>query len=148
MTHLAYKEKIDGVYYHTSDVFAEKEATSYEDNVNSFLDLVNEIRKQLSEIIKDYNEALNALAEELARTQKPKELIMIRENISPLYEISKKIIRSFSSEKEYKIALKTVLEDFKECTEDLGEIKQDIQKKLSKNKEIDDVLAEISSLTA
>ncbi|WP_281681725.1 hypothetical protein [Zunongwangia profunda] len=146
MTQLVYKEKIDGVYYHSSDVFAEKEAKSYEDNVNSFLDLVNEMREQLSEIISDYDEALNALSEELAKTQKPKELILIRENISPLYEMSKKIIRSFSSEVKYKIALKSVLENFQECTDDLGEIIQDIQKKLSKNKQIEDVLGEISNL--
>jgi len=147
MQTLSFKEKVNTVFSTTSHVFAEQEAKSYEEEVNDFLDFISRMRDGLSQVIIDYDIFLDELNIEIAKTSEIKDLILLREEASPLYNLSKKLLSKFTAKREYRFALKSVLEEFKDCINDLQEMLDDINKRLNKNSKIDSLLSDINELS-
>lgn len=143
MSTITFQEKLNSIYSKTSNAFAEQEAKSYDDEVNNFLDFLNECKESLTIINGDYEEFLDSFANELAQTKSKKDLILLRERALPLYNISKKLIKTTTSNTSYRIGLKTILADFQMYVEDLQELLSDVEKKLNDNKKINDLLGEI-----
>ncbi len=148
METLTFKEQINQVYSTTSYVFAEQEAKNYEEEVNDFLDLVREFRDGLGTINNDFEQVLDSFSNEISKTSSVKELIILRETVSPLFTLAKKLFKTIHSQSNYRVALKSVLETFQQNIDDLNEMLIDIDKRLTKNKKIDNILSDISHLIA
>lgn len=144
MSTITFQEKLNEVYSKTSNVFAEQEAKNYEEEVNTFLDFISECREGFLAINRDYEELLESFSAELAGVFSKKELIILRERATPLYTLSKKLIKTTNSNSGCRMGLKTVLNDFQLNVADLHEILRDIEKRLHENKDINSLLSEIA----
>ena len=148
MSIVSFKEQINEIYSTTSKVFAEQEAKNYEEEVNDFLDFVREVSNSLNKINNEFGKVLDSFSLEIAQTNTIKDLILLRETVIPLFTISKKLFKTIHSKNDYRIALKTDLEPFQDNIKDLNEMLIDIEKRLTKNKSIENLLNDISKLIA
>lgn len=143
---LAVEKKLTNVHLKASRIYADqKEIESHEEAVNKFLDDINKVKAELRKLFPSYEEAIESAYESLKGEVSKRDLVYLWEMVDPVFSVSNRLFKTMSSG-----ALKECFVDenkiFKTLISDLKELREDLDKKINGNPEIESLLDEISKL--
>jgi hypothetical protein len=136
-------KKIDDFQNKTFEAVTEQEVIqSEEEEMNAVLDKINSIRNGLTNLIPFFESLLDDIVKDIPSCDK-RDLIFLRNKVESLHNSTKKLNRSLATGK-YSNAFTSLITEYKVLNSDLYEIISDIEKKVKGNKEINDLLGELT----
>ena len=126
----------------THVLVGQKVLVSEEERIDSFLDKINEAKATHKALIPNYRSVIEAVVEYLESDRTIEELITISESINNVIATTRRLIKSLSVGKAKECFIHE-MKEYKILLHDIIEILEDIEIRVSGDKEMNDLLANV-----